>query len=252
MTSPTDPTAARRGALRWLIRESLGVVVVAVILFVSAGRWDWAAGWGLTAIYAVWVAVTAALIMPLDPALLAERATQRPERGWDKVILSAIGLLTAAAYIAAGLDVRNAWGPDMPELVQWAGGVLAMAGYLLVAVSMRANAFFSTVSRIQNERGHRVATGGPYRVVRHPGYVGRRAHRHTGRDPRGGADLSGGSDAPVRAHRLCPLCAAGPMATTPWSLVGREGPQCHPGGLSIVHSVVEAGRIRTRCVGRWM
>ena len=47
-----------------------------------------------------------------------------------------------------------------------------MAGYLLVAVSMRANAFFSTVSRIQNERGHRVATGGPYRVVRHPGYVG--------------------------------------------------------------------------------
>jgi protein-S-isoprenylcysteine O-methyltransferase Ste14 len=26
--------------------------------------------------------------------------------------------------------------------------------------------------RIQEERGHAVATGGPYRVVRHPGYVG--------------------------------------------------------------------------------
>lgn len=171
-SGPTDPVAARRGPLRWLIRESLGVVMVAVVLMLSAGRWSWTAGWALTAIYAVWVAGTAALVMPLHPALLAERATQRPERGWDRAILSAMGVLTLGAYVAAGLDVRNGWGPDMPDGLQWAGGILALAGYLLVAVCMRANAFFSTVSRVQRERGHRVATGGPYRVVRHPGYVG--------------------------------------------------------------------------------
>jgi len=32
--------------------------------------------------------------------------------------------------------------------------------------------FFSTTVRLQTDRGHQVATGGPYRVVRHPGYVG--------------------------------------------------------------------------------
>ena len=37
---------------------------------------------------------------------------------------------------------------------------------------MAANAFFSTMVRIQHDRGHAVATGGPYRFVRHPGYVG--------------------------------------------------------------------------------
>ena len=37
---------------------------------------------------------------------------------------------------------------------------------------MAANAFFSMVVRIQEDRGHAVATGGPYRYVRHPGYVG--------------------------------------------------------------------------------
>jgi protein-S-isoprenylcysteine O-methyltransferase Ste14 len=37
---------------------------------------------------------------------------------------------------------------------------------------MRANDFFSGTVRIQEDRGQTVATGGPYRWVRHPGYVG--------------------------------------------------------------------------------
>jgi protein-S-isoprenylcysteine O-methyltransferase Ste14 len=172
MSPAPDRAADRKGAIRWLIRETMGVATVAVILMVSAGRWDWAAGWGLTAIYAVWVVGTARLIMPLHPELLAERATRRPERGWDKVILGLVGLLTMGAYVVAGLDVRNGWGPDMADPLQWLGGALAMGGYFLVVFSMRVNAFFSTVSRIQTERGQSVATGGAYKVVRHPGYVG--------------------------------------------------------------------------------
>jgi protein-S-isoprenylcysteine O-methyltransferase Ste14 len=37
---------------------------------------------------------------------------------------------------------------------------------------MASNRFFSSVVRIQADRGHTVATGGPYRFVRHPGYAG--------------------------------------------------------------------------------
>jgi protein-S-isoprenylcysteine O-methyltransferase Ste14 len=36
---------------------------------------------------------------------------------------------------------------------------------------MVSNKFFSTIVRIQKERGHTVQTGGPYRFVRHPGYA---------------------------------------------------------------------------------
>ena len=37
---------------------------------------------------------------------------------------------------------------------------------------MAANTFFSKVVRIQDDRGHHVIDTGPYRFVRHPGYVG--------------------------------------------------------------------------------
>jgi len=37
---------------------------------------------------------------------------------------------------------------------------------------MASNKYFSTSVRLQDERGHSVASGGPYRFVRHPGYVG--------------------------------------------------------------------------------
>jgi protein-S-isoprenylcysteine O-methyltransferase Ste14 len=43
---------------------------------------------------------------------------------------------------------------------------------VLLTWSMAANAFFAQTVRIQEDRGHTVATGGPYRYVRHPGYVG--------------------------------------------------------------------------------
>jgi protein-S-isoprenylcysteine O-methyltransferase Ste14 len=45
-------------------------------------------------------------------------------------------------------------------------------GYALFLWAMASNAFFAEGVRIQQERGHTVAAGGPYRYVRHPGYVG--------------------------------------------------------------------------------
>jgi protein-S-isoprenylcysteine O-methyltransferase Ste14 len=53
-----------------------------------------------------------------------------------------------------------------------AGSILLVAGIGLGAWAIASNPFFSSVIRIQTDRGHVVATGGPYASLRHPGYLG--------------------------------------------------------------------------------
>ena len=60
----------------------------------------------------------------------------------------------------------------MPLACHAGGLLLTLLGYALFLWAMASNAFFAEGVRIQEERGHTVATGGPYRYVRHPGYVG--------------------------------------------------------------------------------
>lgn len=161
-----------RGVARWLIREITGVLFVAVTLFIPAGRLDWVMGWALVGIYVAWITALAIILIPRNPELLIERATrQKGARTWDMLILSIIGLTTIAKHVVAGFDQRFAW-TEVPVGFQIAALIIAASGYALGVWSMVANAFFSTVVRIQEDRGHAVATGGPYRYVRHPGYSG--------------------------------------------------------------------------------
>lgn len=173
LTSIERASAAKRGARRWLLREIFGCVMVAALLFIPAGRLDWAMGWALVGLYVVWVAANAVLLMPSSPALLAERVTHRfSEKRWDNVILGLYGVMTLVKLIVAGLDFRFGWTPTLPLIVQLGALVVAVLGYALVTWAMVANAYFALANRIQTERGHTVATGGPYRFVRHPGYTG--------------------------------------------------------------------------------
>jgi protein-S-isoprenylcysteine O-methyltransferase Ste14 len=159
--------------VRWLVRESMGTVMMAVILFLSAGRIEWVAGWALVIITALWVTATALVVIPRYPELLAERVG--PKKGtkpWDTIILSIYGLVTLVRYIVAGLDVRFGWTTGISDSAQIVAFIIAAMGYGLVVWSTGTNAYFSQTARIQTERGHRVVTSGPYHFVRHPGYIG--------------------------------------------------------------------------------
>jgi protein-S-isoprenylcysteine O-methyltransferase Ste14 len=49
---------------------------------------------------------------------------------------------------------------------------LIVPGYTFAGWALVENRFFSSVVRIQTDRGHMVCDSGPYRIVRHPGYAG--------------------------------------------------------------------------------
>lgn len=174
MTIKPDADQIRTGAIRWLIRETLGNVILIAILFGIVGRLDWWAGWALSAIYIIWSVILGILILPVNPAMLAERARPHKDmKKWDLALLSALGLFMVAGYVVASLNVRLGWSPQLPLAVQIAGLLLAVLGYDgLMVWAMVSNAFFVAMVRIQTERHQTVVSSGPYRFVRHPGYLG--------------------------------------------------------------------------------
>lgn len=162
-----------RKVVKWLVRETMGSLMLAAVLFFSAGRLDWVMGWALVGITLAWTTATALVVIPRNPELLAERVG--PKKGtktWDTVIMSIIGLATITRCIVAGLDVRFDWTTGVSLPLQVAMLAVAVLGYTLVVWATAANAFFAQTVRIQRERGHAVATGGPYQFMRHPGYAG--------------------------------------------------------------------------------
>ena len=83
-TIKTNSSTEKRGVARWFFRETMGTVMAGVILFWCAGRWDWVWGWATVFTIAYYVFGTASVLLPKNPALLAERTG--PKKGakkWD-------------------------------------------------------------------------------------------------------------------------------------------------------------------------
>ena len=158
---------------RFAIRETMGVVIMGVALFWSAGRIDWWPAWALLAVMLAWIIGMGFAILRFNPDLLAERLGPRKGgKQWDMTIMGIVGLAELARLIIAGLDQRYGWTGGFPIAAQIAALAVCALGYALGVWATASNAFFSQIVRIQTERGHAVATGGPYQYVRHPAYVG--------------------------------------------------------------------------------
>ena len=110
------------------------------------------------------------------PGLMAERqdlANIQNAKAWDKVLAPLMALsIGFPIVVVAGLDHRFRWSPEFPLWLVVPGFVLITFGYAIAAWAFAENRFFSSVVRIQTDRGHVVCDTGPYRFVRHPGYAG--------------------------------------------------------------------------------
>jgi protein-S-isoprenylcysteine O-methyltransferase Ste14 len=146
------------------------------LLFLASGDLRWAEGWGYSVFGFVYSVVGRLALFKKSPGLAEERAKGLSRAGvepWDRRIVPWIGLiLPTLMMIAAGLDRRLGGAPHFPVWARAVAAVIVVAGALLGLGAALTNPFFSSVARIQTERGQRVVSDGPYRLVRHPGYAG--------------------------------------------------------------------------------
>jgi len=151
----------------------LGVIPLLPMLI--SGKWDWWQAWVMAGIFVLGFLVSRAIAARKTPDILKERANynqQENTQPWDKWLSPAVAFGSVFILLVAGLDAKYEWSAGFPMAVQMIGLALVLLGYLLGTYAFVTNAFFSGTVRIQDDRGHKVVSDGPYAWVRHPGYLG--------------------------------------------------------------------------------
>jgi protein-S-isoprenylcysteine O-methyltransferase Ste14 len=155
-----------------LVQIAFMVLLQAIVLFASAWKWNWWNAWAYLGLYLAFLIFNAVILLGKHKELVEERSqVGEGAKRWDKVIGIITGAGGFAILILAGLDERFGWPGTIRLGTQIAAFVLMGISYPLFTWAMVSNKYFSTIVRIQKERGHTVQTGGPYNIVRHPGYA---------------------------------------------------------------------------------
>jgi protein-S-isoprenylcysteine O-methyltransferase Ste14 len=166
-----EESRQRRLIINVMFKVGMFLVASAVLFFLCAGRLDLILAWVYFTIVLASSVVTSFF---MNQDLIAERSRVGTDyKRWDLIpalIIGRIGPL--AILVVAGLDIRFGWSPPIALGVQYAAlGVVAF-GLAFTDWAVVTNQFFSSVVRIQKDRGHSVVSAGPYRFIRHPGYLG--------------------------------------------------------------------------------
>jgi protein-S-isoprenylcysteine O-methyltransferase Ste14 len=168
----TTKKLSRMTTIQIVLRAVLAPLLMMGLLFLVAGRWDYWQAW-VYFILNVIILMLMATVFTKNAELVEERLNPKQGmKGWDKFYFAVTTPMYIISLILAGLDARFGWTRDMPLAVYIASAVIYIIGQAIFLWARYTNNYFSSVVRIQTDRGQTVCKDGPYRFVRHPGYVG--------------------------------------------------------------------------------
>ena len=157
--------------MRFKILGGLVLALVFICIILLAGGLDWFRGWVFIGLLIVGRTISTRYIGRKDPELLRRRGQiGQGTKTWDLVLLTLFGLTYLAIIVVAAFDAQNHWS-QMPVWLWLIGAVLYVFFVVVITWAMAVNTHFEKTVRIQRDRHHRVIESGPYRIVRHPGYL---------------------------------------------------------------------------------
>ena len=146
------------------------------VLFLTAGTFDWWRAWVLLAVIAISTVAMLGGVLRTRPRLLRERYKGLIQKGQpfvDRILLLAFVAAHGGVIAFIALDVFRLHLLPKPSIwVSSLGMVLIAAGWMIIALVFRENAFAAPVVKHQAEREHMVIETGVYGFVRHPMYAG--------------------------------------------------------------------------------
>jgi protein-S-isoprenylcysteine O-methyltransferase Ste14 len=168
----TTHTLSQKARTQMVLRAVLAPILMIGLLFLTAGTWHYWQAWVYFFINMIILVLMGTVLTP-NSELVEERLHPKEGmKGWDKFYFAVTTPLYIIALVLAGLDQRFGWTTNMPLTIYWASVVIYILGQAIFQWARYTNQYFSSVVRIQADRGQTVCKAGPYKYVRHPGYVG--------------------------------------------------------------------------------
>jgi len=157
---------------RTVLGFAILMLVLALVLFLSAGSLAFWQAWIYLGVFAVCTILITAYLIKNDPKLLAGRVKAGPvaeTQRSQKIIQSLASLSLIGLFVLPGLDFRCHWSTVPPVLSLISDGLVAI-GFFIVFLVFRENTYSSAIIQVSNDQ--KVITTGPYSVVRHPMHAG--------------------------------------------------------------------------------
>jgi protein-S-isoprenylcysteine O-methyltransferase Ste14 len=161
-------TLGKRGIFRifsWILFKIL-------LLFGSAGSLVWLRGWIYISYLFSYQFFYILTLMIVNPMLLNERGkfNLNETKHYDKYFIISCYILVPLMLIVAGLDFRFQWS-SIPFIVIYPCLVAIILTSMLALWAHISNSHFILTSRDDILENQQVFKVGPYKYIRHPGYL---------------------------------------------------------------------------------
>lgn len=163
-----------KSGIRAFLAPIRWIIVTGLVFFLTSGEINNIRVWIYIGIYAIGGLIIGVILINKSPGLLNDRGKmQEGTKQFDKyVILTYFFFAIVITPSVAGINRRLNLVKVLPFFWLYIGIILYIFSTIFSIWPMLHNPFFESTVRIQKEKNQNVINAGPYKIVRHPGYLG--------------------------------------------------------------------------------
>ncbi len=152
-----------------VIRFSLIPLFLGLIILLPAGTLIFWQAYTYFAILVVPMIFVIFYFLKKDPKFLERRIRTKEKEKHQKLLSILSTTIFLVGFIITGLDHRYFWS-NVPIYIVITADIIVLLGYLLIFFVFKQNSYASRI--IEVDENQKVISTGPYKIVRHPMYLG--------------------------------------------------------------------------------